>query len=693
MRRTKSLARARHVPARRSPLFAIVGAVALVSVAGGFFAREPIERALFVRAVADATGIALDADSIERDGDGYELRGMRASTRGGGALVDAPDATVALNGKQLRIALESPRFVFDIDRYRSVSRALGDASLDVRIANGALTVVSGAVPEPVVAFDAVDGSLHADRAGVRYDVSLALVDGAERYPISGSFATAADGTAAQTWNAPFLPIAPLAGLLQPGTAVRFESGSIDDLTVTDGTKLQVTARLDDVALALGGHELSGVHGAIVVDGNGIGSRELAGMLDGAVPIDGAGEVHDLAGRYAWLRDGSRDLADVAGLVATIAGEPQLRSVRVETVAPGLAYAQYALTGDHGPLAISVLAIEPHEPTLHFDTAIAEDHVISGGERTSAMGVRTGAVGGVNGDYFDIGRTYQPQGLLMRSGELLRGPTDRAALAIDASGHVTFTEFHLEGVAEIAGRRFAVTQFNNWPAGEGDVTIITPRFGKTLQPAPGVTFATLDPAGADANRYRIRSVVPANSPIPVEFGLAFGPDAHAVLHAGESVRLTYALDPPVPNAVAAIGGGPILVKDGAWYEDPHAPAPDERDYRWPVVALARKADDRLLLVAVDGRHPERSVGMTRPEFGDLLLRLGAVDAMALDSGGSVTLVSRAPGDTNVSVRNVPSDNSAERWVSDALFLYSTAPAPAIVPPLVAPTPVPEARPTP
>jgi exopolysaccharide biosynthesis protein len=70
-------------------------------------------------------------------------------------------------------------------------------------------------------------------------------------------------------------------------------------------------------------------------------------------------------------------------------------------------------------------------------------------------------------------------------------------------------------------------------------------------------------------------------------------------------------------------------------------------------------------------------MTRPEFADLLRSFKAVDAMALDSGGSVTMVSRAPGDSKVSLRNVPSDNSAERWVSDGLFLYSSAPAPGLL----------------
>lgn len=678
---------------QRSPLstWIVIGAFAIAATGAGFFARGPIERALFLRAVRSTTGIALEADSVERAGDGYELRGVRAHTREGGALVDAPSAFAALDGRHLSVSLESPRFVFDLDRYGSARRAFDAASLDLRVTNGSLTLVAGEVPEPELAFDGIDGSLAASGTRLRYDVTLALLAGDRRYPISGRTLERADGTTAQEWSAPLLPLALLGDLVAPEGGVRLQGGALRDLEVEDGDTLRATARLDDASIALGAHELTGIHGELTLDGGGIGSRRLAGTLD-AVPIEAAGEVHDLRGRYAWLHYGSSDLWNLADVIGTIANEPQLRSVRVEATAPGLAYAQYALASDHGPLAISILAIEPREPTLHFDTAIAEDHVISGGERTSAMGLRTGAVGGVNGDYFDIGRTYQPQGMLMRAGSLLRGPTDRAALAIDKSGRVTFAEFHLNGAVEVTGRRFAVTQLNDWPPGGSHVTVITPDYGKTLAPAPGVTFAELEPLG-DGNRYRVLGVEPAAATVPVAFGLAFGPDARPSLRPGQTLRLEYRIDPAIPDAVAAIGGGPILVKDGAWFEDPHAPAPDERDYRWPVVALARKADDRLMLVAVDGRHPERSVGMTRPEFGALLLRLGAVDAMALDSGGSVTLVSRAPGDTNVSVRNVPSDNSAERWVSDALFLYSSAPAPSIVPPLVAPTPVPEGRPSP
>ena len=141
-------------------------------------------------------------------------------------------------------------------------------------------------------------------------------------------------------------------------------------------------------------------------------------------------------------------------------------------------------------------------------------------------------------------------------------------------------------------------------------------------------------------------------------------------------------------MAGIGSGPQLLKDGAWYEDTHAPAPDERNVRWPVIAIGTMADGTLMFAAVDGRHPERSIGMTRPEFGELLRGYGMVDAMALDSGGSVTLVSRAPGNSATTVRNVPSDFDAERYVTDALFVYSSAPLGTIVT-----TPRPHVEPTP
>ena len=51
------------------------------------------------------------------------------------------------------------------------------------------------------------------------------------------------------------------------------------------------------------------------------------------------------------------------------------------------------------------------------------------------------------------------------------------------------------------------------------------------------------------------------------------------------------------------------------------------------------DGTLVMVAVDGRQPGYSEGMTLYEFADLFIELGCSDAMNLDGGGSATMVVR------------------------------------------------------
>ena len=59
-------------------------------------------------------------------------------------------------------------------------------------------------------------------------------------------------------------------------------------------------------------------------------------------------------------------------------------------------------------------------------------------------------------------------------------------------------------------------------------------------------------------------------------------------------------------------------------------------RAPRSAVGQLRDGRIVLVAVDGRQPGYSVGLTNFELAQTLVRLGAVTGMALDSGGSTTM---------------------------------------------------------
>ena len=137
-----------------------------------------------------------------------------------------------------------------------------------------------------------------------------------------------------------------------------------------------------------------------------------------------------------------------------------------------------------------------------------------------------------------------------------------------------------------------------------------------------------------------------------------------------MTVAYDTTPPLAAIVSAVGGGPLLLAHGVPVDDPFSPAPEETNVRFPVAGAGLEPNGTLLLVVVDGRRPDRSIGVTRPQFGALLRGLGATDALAFDSGGSATLVARVLGDAGPSVLNEPSDGR-ERPVADGLFVYSDA----------------------
>jgi hypothetical protein len=100
--------------------------------------------------------------------------------------------------------------------------------------------------------------------------------------------------------------------------------------------------------------------------------------------------------------------------------------------------------------------------------------------------------------------------------------------------------------------------------------------------------------------------------------------------------------PKVNLYNALSGNLMLVRGGK------IQVPEEGD-RHPRTGIGKTADNKLLLLIADGRQPDFSVGMTYYEMAQTLIRYAAVEALALDGGGSTTLVIAGP---DPEVVNVP-----------------------------------------
>jgi len=123
-----------------------------------------------------------------------------------------------------------------------------------------------------------------------------------------------------------------------------------------------------------------------------------------------------------------------------------------------------------------------------------------------------------------------------------------------------------------------------------------------------------------------------------------------------------------HPLQAVGGRPVLVRDSAIVGDVDTFGQASFRERNPRTAagIARNGK-RLILVVVDGREYENA-GMTLRETANLMLALGARDAINLDGGGSTTMVFADPDSSSkLRIANHPSDREGERTVGDALAI--------------------------
>lgn len=114
---------------------------------------------------------------------------------------------------------------------------------------------------------------------------------------------------------------------------------------------------------------------------------------------------------------------------------------------------------------------------------------------------------------------------------------------------------------------------------------------------------------------------------------------------------------------ALGGGPVLVQNGAIRITNN----EERKFtgkaindKHPRTAMGYTADNKLIILVIEGRFPGRAEGATLTQTAQILMDLGCVEALNLDGGGSSCLL------VNGKETITPSDNKKQRAIP-AVFI--------------------------
>lgn len=361
--------------------------------------------------------------------------------------------------------------------------------------------------------------------------------------------------------------------------------------------------------------------------------------------------------------------------------------------PGLDRRQLSLRlDDDAPAVADVLSFDPAESGLDLRPRLARDR-IQNVAPVPEMGRRlldSGGVAGINASFFTGGPPGDPDGFYGEDGRLeseasTQGEGPRGAMAVLPSGELLMDRFDTaQSVTFGEGLKEPLTAVNRYhsergprPDGPDPVYLYTPRFGDAVEVRPlsegaPVRALVLDQATPPVNGTATGTVaavhetgtvltVPEQSSVAVAHGAAA--ERLAGVGSGESATLEVAVQPTQddPDAWAGMAhgltGGPLILKGGqvtdpdAWFDEGFSPR-HHTHRRHPRSAVGWTAEGQVLLVTVDGRQPEHSVGMTMHELADLLRELGAVRGLALDGGGSSQmavdgqLVNRACCDTPV-----------------------------------------------
>jgi exopolysaccharide biosynthesis protein len=390
---------------------------------------------------------------------------------------------------------------------------------------------------------------------------------------------------------------------------------------------------------------------------------------------------------------------VASAATSIAG---YRTLRAEKIAPGVVHEVYQRFTPNE--AVHVARIGKDAPYV-LRSVPSHDYIHGERETTSSICRRTKCLVGINGDFWS-GQSGLI-GALVQQGELLRSPTGaHFQFVVGPDGEPTAGPITWHGRFITSDNKSASFNGVNVPRKKDGIVLYSRRFArstKTDHTGAELVVSMLNgsPRLGHPASVRIEKFFPEQGNTKINdgrlvlSGTGKGAEAlrllwHRAKNGVVERRMMIRLR-TTPDAFESIGGTPLLIHDGKPAYDNASTAFVQAQHPRTIVGWTK--DGQTLLVTVDGRQLGHSAGMTIPEAARMMLKLGAVDAINLDGGGSTTFVVRGkvlnkPSDRLVSVggkarevkiaagRSVIASN-VERPVASALVVVKRPVEPAKV----------------
>jgi hypothetical protein len=371
---------------------------------------------------------------------------------------------------------------------------------------------------------------------------------------------------------------------------------------------------------------------------------------------------------------------VASFVAVCAQAPSSWLSAPEDIAPGVEYftsTDQTLADPAGPTAVFLLKLDPAK--VQLDSVHAKNQIM-GLETVDAIAATHKAVAAVNAGFFNT-RNGDPATVLKISGQFVSDASITRGVVIvnsPATGATTLNFDQVGAKQELrfssAGKDFVVPIDGvDTTRAIGKLMLYTPMYNADSDTAPTGTEWVISGKPMTVTEVR-RSA--GRTPIPKDgFVLSFGGTnlPNPLDQLNTQVQVNLKTNWVSLNGVSAseldasehvVNGAGLLRRKGkpltSWSAESLS-GPAFTDSRHPRTVIGVDDKGFIWLIAIDGRQPDRAVGMNFAELQRLCDRLHITDALNLDGGGSTTMVVKG------AIKNKPSDAGGARAVGDALIV--------------------------
>ncbi|GFZ97548.1 hypothetical protein GCM10008018_49750 [Paenibacillus marchantiophytorum] len=387
---------------------------------------------------------------------------------------------------------------------------------------------------------------------------------------------------------------------------------------------------------------------------------------------------------------------VAG-TTVYAASPTLTLSSQETITSGAVMKNYIWTTTRSNKDVSVNAnvveVDLTNPNVKIDAMAGTKNQFTKNQSVLGMVKDTGAVAGVNGDFFNTQAEGVPEGAQITNGQVMATPAKISGLysfAITKSNQPIIDIFDFQGkVTAKDGTSFELGGVNKtyyWD--DNDVAMIadglflyTSAWAMTQRAVDGTHVPTealiqndiVKEIAVDTN---VKMIAPADGYILRGSGLA---REFIVNHlkVGDKITTKYDMIPHDAsqtydwrNFKMLIGGSTLLIDEAkpSYFTrnigDFSGYSPRSR------TAIGYSKDMKTAYIVTSDRSAG-SAGMTLPELQQFMIGAGIWKGMVLDGGGSTQMVSRPLGDFDPKLVN-KTENGNQRSVVNGVGVYSTAP---------------------